>query len=105
MWIKGVYIRKLIFVSVLIVFIAALVAEAGEPFSPKGLWVEGPTTAKIGDYWYVYFDAYKNGYYGVMKTKDFKTWEDVSEKLVYPKGMRHGSVFPVSAKILDKLPK
>jgi hypothetical protein len=77
--------------------------KLGEPFSPEGVWVEGATTLKIDDYWYVYFDCYAIHRYGAMRTKDFKNWEDVSEKLKVPKGMRHGTVLEVSKGILDKL--
>lgn len=78
-------------------------SEASKPFSPKGLWVEGPTCLKIGDSWVVYFDAYQKGEYGAMRTKDFKQWEDISDQLRVPKGLRHGTVFPVSRDLLDKL--
>jgi len=73
----------------------------GKPFTPEGLWVEGPTALKVGDHWYVYFDCYATHRYGAMKTKDFKTWEDVSDKLHVPKGMRHGTAFAVSKEVLD----
>lgn len=80
-------------------------SKASEPFSPKGLWVEGPTAVKTGPYWYVYFDAYKKHRYGAMRTKDFKNWEDVTGKLSVPKGMRHGTVLSVSNDILAELLK
>jgi beta-galactosidase len=67
--------------------------------------VEGPTALKIGEYCYVYFDAYTNHRYGAMRTKDFKSWEDVSDKLLVPKGMRHGTVLSVSNDILAELLK
>ena len=78
---------------------------AAAPFSPKGLWVEGPTCLKVGEYYYVYFDAYAKHHYGALRTKDLKTWENVSEQLQVPEGMRHGSVFPVSKEVLDRLLK
>jgi len=80
-------------------------SKASEPFSPKGLWVEGPTCLKRGDYWYVYYDAYRKKRYGAMRTRDFKTWENITDKLKVPKGMRHGTVLTVSKGILDKLLK
>jgi hypothetical protein len=75
------------------------------PSPPKGLWVEGATALKVGKYWYVYFDAYRKDRYGVMRTKDFKSWEDVSGRLKVPKGMRHGTVLSTSHDILDELLK
>jgi beta-galactosidase len=32
-----------------------------------------------------------------------KEWEDVSEKVVFPKGVRHGSAFKVSKKVFNNL--
>jgi len=80
-------------------------SEASEPFTPKGLWVEGPTTVKVGEYWYVYYDCYRKGPYGAMRTRDFKEWQDISDKLKVPKGMRHGTVLAVSKDVLDGLLK
>ena len=74
-----------------------------KPFTPKGLWVEGPTCARIGDYWYVYFDAYQKSKYGAMRTKDFKEWEDVSDQLRMPDGTRHGTIVKVTRDVLAKL--
>jgi len=78
-------------------------SEASEPFTPNGLWVEGPTTAKIGEFWYVYFDCYTEHRYGAMRTKDFETWEDVSDQLEVPKGMRHGTVLAVGRRFFAPL--
>jgi len=80
-------------------------SKASAPFSPKGLWVEGATCLKTGDFWYVYYDAYRKHRYGAMRTRDFKTWENITDKLKVPKGMRHGTVLPVAGEVLDKLLK
>ena len=79
--------------------------KTSEPFSPMGLWVEGATALKIGNNWYVYFDAYMTHSYGAIRTEDFKSWENVSEAVKVPKGMRHATVFSASHDILDKLLK
>jgi hypothetical protein len=78
-------------------------SKASEPFYPKGLWVEGPTPLKIGRYWYVYYDCYRKHRYGAMRTTDFKKWEDISDKISFPEGTRHGTVFSSSIDILEKL--
>lgn len=80
-------------------------SKASEPFSPPGLFVEGATTVKIGDYWHVYYDCYTKHHYGAMRTKDFKTWENVTDQLKVPHGMRHGTVVEVSTRVLKKLLK
>ena len=66
-------------------------------------WAEGPTAIQIDGYWYVYFDKYTEHKYGVIRSKDLKTWEDVSDKLVYPRGLRHGTVFAVEPAVLKNL--
>ena len=68
-------------------------------------WAEGPTTLQIDGYIYVYFDKYINHKYGCISSKDMKTWEDVSEKLNMPKGIRHGTAIELSKKETDKILK
>jgi hypothetical protein len=78
-------------------------SEASPPFTPNGLWVEGPSCLRVGSYWHVYFDAYATHRYGAMRTKDFENWEDVSRQLSFPKGTRHGTAFAAPASVLKKL--
>ncbi len=66
-------------------------------------WAEGPSAIKIGDTWFVYFDKYRKGQYGAVKSRDLKNWEDISDKIHFPKGTRHGTIFRVSKPILTKL--
>jgi predicted GH43/DUF377 family glycosyl hydrolase len=68
-------------------------------------WAEGPTAVKIGDEWVVYFDKYRNHKYGAVASKDLKEWKDVSEKISLPPGIRHGTIFKVSRRELDRLLK
>jgi len=80
----------------------------GPPFTPEGLWVEGPTAIKIGDEFIVYFDVYMKKYYGAMRSRDLKTWEDVTAKMTFPCAgtpvrMRHGTVIAVPAEMVDRL--
>jgi hypothetical protein len=75
--------------------------KPGAPISPTGVWVEGPTAIKIGDWWHVYFDKYRDHKYGVMRSKDLTHWEDVSDQLVVPKGIRHGTVLRVPRAVVD----
>jgi hypothetical protein len=73
------------------------------PFTPPGEWVEGPTLIKIGERWMVYFDEYRKGAYGAMRSKDFQSWENLTDRLHFPEGTRHGSAFTVSKSVLNKL--
>ncbi len=68
-------------------------------------WAEGPTAIKKGDEWIVYFDKYRNHQYGAVLSKDLVNWTDISEKIVMPQGIRHGSVLKISKKELLVLTK
>lgn len=68
-------------------------------------WAEGPTAVTIGDYTYVYFDKYIDHKYGAVRSKDMKRWEDVSDQVHFPKGIRHGTVFKVSEAVFKGLEK
>ncbi|MCX7049526.1 MAG: glycoside hydrolase family 43 protein [Candidatus Sumerlaeota bacterium] len=72
-----------------------------EPFTKS--WVEGPSALKIGNEIFVYFDCYRDGHYGAMKSRDLKTWEDVTARLAMPKGVRHGAGLRISREIVDRL--
>lgn len=60
-------------------------------------WAEGPTALKLGNTWIVYFDKYRDHTYGAVQSDDLKNWKDVSDKISLPKGIRHGSIFMVTA--------
>lgn len=68
-------------------------------------WAEGPTLIYVEDKWYLYFDKYRLGKYGMLVSKDFKNWTDISDSLEYPKGMRHGTVFTIKEDQLGQLLK
>jgi hypothetical protein len=78
------------------------------PFTPSGVWVEGPTALRVGDDYVVYFDAYVAKHYGAMRSRDLVTWEDVTARMHFPdegmpERMRHGTVIAVPADILAAL--
>lgn len=79
------------------------------PFSPPSgpitgrYWAEGPTSIRIGDWRYVYFDKYRDKRFGVVRSRDLEHWEDVSERLHMPAGIRHGTVFSVPRALADAL--
>ena len=87
----------------------AIGAKADGPYTAPGgpitgnYWAEGPAPIKIGDKWFVYFDKYTEHEYGVVTSTDLKSWTDESDKLVMPEGIRHGTAFEVSEKVIRKL--
>ncbi|PQA59765.1 glycoside hydrolase family 43 protein [Siphonobacter curvatus] len=66
-------------------------------------WAEGPTAVQIGAYVYVYFDKYTEHKYGAIRSKDLEHWEDVSDQVEFPKGIRHGTVLKVSSALVKSL--
>ncbi|WP_230471087.1 glycoside hydrolase family 43 protein [Hymenobacter jejuensis] len=68
-------------------------------------WAEGPTATRLGNQWIVYFDKYTEHHYGAVTSPDLQTWTDVSDKVHFPDGIRHGTVFPVTEKELQVLLK
>lgn len=78
------------------------IANVSEPIYNK-CWVEGAAPIQIGKYIYVYFDKYNEGTYGAVRSIDSKNWEDVSNQIEFPKGVRHGTAFKVSPEVFNKL--
>jgi hypothetical protein len=76
--------------------------DVSKPITGK-YWAEGPTALEVGEYVYVYFDKYRDHQYGAVRSKNMKDWEDVSDKVAFPKGARHGSAFRVSNAIFKNL--
>ena len=66
-------------------------------------WAEGPAPLQVGDYVYVYFDKYTEKKYGAIRSRDMQTWEDVSDSVSFPRGIRHGTAFKVKASVVEKL--
>jgi len=76
--------------------------EVSAPITGK-YWAEGPTALEVGDYVYVYFDKYTEHKYGAVRSKNLKDWEDVSDKVTFPDGVRHGTAFKVSSELFKNL--
>jgi Glycosyl hydrolases family 43 len=68
-------------------------------------WAEGPAPVKVDKEWVVYFDRYRDHKYGAVKSTDLKQWEEISDSISLPVGLRHGSIIKVPASVVDKLIK
>lgn len=66
-------------------------------------WAEGPTSIRIDGWWYVYFDEYRDKRFGVVRSRDLAHWEDLSDRLHLPEGIRHGTVIRVPRALADGL--
>ena len=76
--------------------------EASQPITGN-YWAEGPTVTKVNGSWVVYFDKYKEGKYGAVKSNDLVNWIDISDKISLPMGIRHGSIFIAPASVLKAI--
>jgi hypothetical protein len=77
-------------------------SEPSEPISRD--WVEGPSPMQIGEWWYIYYDRYtKPQHYGAIRSKDLKTWEDITPQLKFPSGHRHGTILRIDAETANRL--
>jgi hypothetical protein len=77
-------------------------SPASDPIYDKD-WAEGPTIARVGKRWILYFDRYTADRFGAMASTDLEHWEDISDQLNFPEGTRHGTILKVSRARLDKL--
>ncbi len=77
-------------------------SKASAPITGR-YWAEGPTAIKIGESWIVYFDKYTEHKYGAVTSTDLINWIDISDKVSFPKGTRHGTVFMITKEEFGKL--
>jgi hypothetical protein len=75
--------------------------DVSEAFTGK--FTEGPTVVKVNDGWLIYYDVYEDKKYSAVKTKDFRTFTDVSDQVDVPKGHKHGTIFRATEKVLEDL--
>lgn len=78
-------------------------SKPGPGFTPK--YTEGPTVLHLGDDYLIYYDAYRARQYGAVKTKDFKTFTDITDQISVPEGHKHGTIFTADEKVLRNLLK
>jgi len=74
----------------------------GAPITGK-YWAEGPTAIKLKEQWIVYFDKYTEKKYGAVASVDLVNWTDISDKVSFPKGVRHGTVLKISKEEFDRM--
>lgn len=72
-----------------------------EPFTET--FTEGPAILKLGNEWLIFFDAYREKKYGAVKTTNFETFTDISDKISLPEGHKHGTIFKTNERILNDL--
>ncbi len=68
-------------------------------------FTEGPTWCKVGDWYYIYYDSYRRYIFGARRTKDFKTFQDVTGSVSVPQGHKHGTIFKAPREVVENLKK
>ena len=84
-------------------------SKPSEPITGN-YWAEGPTVLKKGREWIVYFDKYRNNIMGAVSSTNLVTWKDISDRVSFPVGTRHGTVLTIKKKdflkyLQDQLPR
>jgi len=77
--------------------------EVASPALTGDYWAEGPTAIKVDGEYRVYFDKHQLDAIGMIRSRDLKTWEDVSDKVKFPAHARHGSIVEVPRKVVESL--
>jgi arabinosidase-like protein len=75
--------------------------DVSPPFTER--FTEGPSALKIGEDWIVYYEAYQAKQYRAAKTRDFRTFTDITGKMTFPEGLKHGTVFKATRDDLNRL--
>jgi dipeptidyl aminopeptidase/acylaminoacyl peptidase len=75
--------------------------ELSPPFTEA--FTEGPAVVRLEDAWLIYYDVYRKGVYGAMKTTDFRQFTDVTAEMTFPAGHKHGTVVEVTPAELANL--
>jgi hypothetical protein len=70
-------------------------------FTPE--FTEGPTVAKAGKDWLIYFDGYRSKKYGAVRTTDFLNFTNISDSVSVPAGHKHGTIVMTDKKTLKRL--
>ncbi len=91
--------------NIRLAFSNTLTAGYGKPSAPitGDYWAEGPTVIKTGNEWIVYFDKYTKHSYGAVSSPDLINWTDVSDRISFPQGTRHGTVLKITRPEFEKL--
>jgi len=65
--------------------------------------VEAPCVLRVGSRHIVYFDEYRWGSYGAIRTRDFFMFEDVSGLMSFPPRARHGTFIQIPPETARRL--
>jgi hypothetical protein len=66
---------------------------------------EGPYMFHNGNEWWMIYDHFMSGHYGIRKSKDLIQWESLKEDVKFPSGTRHASIMELSDELAENLKK
>ncbi|MDR0542749.1 MAG: glycoside hydrolase family 43 protein [Dysgonamonadaceae bacterium] len=90
--------------NILAAFASAADGPYGNPTKHfTEMFTEGPSVAKVGNEWLIYFDSYRNKTYNAVVTKDFQTFTDISDQITIPQGHKHGTILKVPLSVVENL--
>ncbi len=71
----------------------------------RGLWMnEGPSAIKVDDAHYVFYDHHGDEpYFGVVRSRDLVSWEDLTQRFRFPSGSKHGHIFRARREVVQRL--
>ena len=75
--------------------------KVSAPFTEQ--FTEGPSALKVGDDWIIYYDRYRFHRTGAVKTRDFKTFTNITDQCTFPDEHRHGTALRVSRGVVENL--
>ena len=65
---------------------------------------EGPSAIQVGNQHYVFYDHHGDEpYFGVVRSRDLVSWEDVTARFTFPERSKHGHVFRVARRVVRRL--
>jgi hypothetical protein len=87
------------------------VAFGSSPLGPwRDIWppitepfTEGPSALKVGDEWIIYYEAYRDGEYRALKSRDFRIFRNATREMTFPPGLKHGTAFRATRADLERL--
>lgn len=66
-------------------------------------FTEGPSGLNISGDWLIYYESYQNKHYSALKTRDFKSFTNMTSEMTFPPELKHGTAFVATKKDLDYL--
>lgn len=64
---------------------------------------EGPSVAHKRNAYLIYYDWYNHKSFGAVKTRDFHSFENITDEIKIPQGHKHGTIIKVKRRLIKHL--